>query len=116
MYGLNALSRAKGISLVAAVMYCTASPASAKTPEPPGLFGTAPASAKLVLPKEAIAGKSKAVQINRAQLRNGRLFIKLPGDISFEAQRDRREDFGNGRAAWVGKAGDDPQSAAVFGM
>ena len=76
--------------------------AAAKTPEPPGLFSQLPETARatLTLPPQAIEGKSRAVKINYGQLRSGRLFLNLPGDISYEAVRELQQDLGKGR--WPG--------------
>ncbi len=92
--------------------------ATAQTPEPPGLFSQLPDTAKatLTLPQQAIAGKSRAVKINHELLRSGRLFLNLPGDISYEAVRDTQQDLGKGRFAWVGHASDDPGNTVVIGV
>lgn len=90
--------------------------ATAKTPEPLGLFSQLPDTSKATLPQQAIAGKSRAVKINHGLLRSGRFFLSLPGDISYEAVRVMQQDLGNGRFAWVGHASDDPGNTVVLGV
>ncbi len=45
-----------------------------------------------------------------------RLFLSLPGDISYEAVRELQQDLGKGRFAWVGHASDDPDNTVVIGV
>lgn len=104
-------------ALVGCVSFLTFS-AAAKTPEPSGLFSQLPdtTQAKLTLPQQAIASKSRTVKINYGQLRSERLLLNLPGDISFEAVRELQQDLGKGRFAWVGHASDDPDNTVVIGV
>jgi peptidyl-Asp metalloendopeptidase len=92
--------------------------ATANTPEPPGLFSQLPetAEATLALPQQAIAGKSHAVKIVYGHLRSGRLFLNLPGDISYEAVGNVQQDLGKGRFAWAGHASDDPGNTVVIAV
>ena len=109
--------RAVSLALAGCVSLLAIS-ATANTPEPPGLFSQlpAPATATLTLPQQAIAGKSRAVKINYGQLRSGRLFLNLPGDISYEAVGNVQQDLGKGRFAWVGHASDDPGNTVVIAV
>ena len=68
------------------------------------------------LPEQAIAGKSRAVRINRANLRGGRLTLDLPGGLTVGAMRDRQEDMGNGRFAWVGHAIGNRAERVIIGV
>ncbi|HEY6130553.1 MAG TPA: hypothetical protein VIV27_00975, partial [Halioglobus sp.] len=54
--------------------------------------------------------------IDRAQLRSERFIISLPGGESYEAVRERQQDLGNGRFAWVGHASDNSGSRVVIGV
>jgi hypothetical protein len=119
MSGFKVLSRAATLSAVVGCVSLIAVSASAQTPEPPGLFSGLPSTAnapEVKPPKEAIAGKSRAVNINHRQLSRGRFFVSLPGGISFEAVREERQAHGQGRGAWVGHASDDPDSTVVIGI
>ena len=102
-------------ALVGCVAVLVVASASAATPKPPGLFSERGMTAAGALPAQAKAGKSLGVTINYGQLRSGRFFVDLPGGVSFEAVREQMEDFGGGRLAWVGSAGDDPDSRVVLG-
>jgi hypothetical protein len=113
MSGFKLLSH---VATLSAVLGCTsllAVSASAKTPE---LFSTLADTSIATLPQQAIAGKSRAVKINYGQLRSGRIALSLPGGISFEAVRDRQQDLGKGRLAWVGRASDDPDNKIVIAV
>jgi len=91
--------------------------AAAKTPEPPGLFSQPPGHAAAgAAPQYPGLGVPLDVKINYGQLRSGRLFIHLPGGVSYEAVREQLQDFGGGRLAWTGHAGDDPDSRVVLGI
>ena len=118
MSSFKIASRRMALSALMGCVSLLAFSAAAKTPEPPGLFSQLPdtAKAKLKLPQQAIAGKSHAVKINYGQLRSGRLLLNLPGDISYEAVRDKQQDLGKGRFAWVGHASDDPDNTVVIGV
>lgn len=119
MSGFKVLSRAATLSAVMGCVSLIAVSAAAKTPEPPGLFSGLPSTANApeVKPsKDAIAGKSRAVNINYGQLSRGRFFVRLPGGISFEAVREERQAHGQGRGAWVGHASDDPDNTVVIGV
>ncbi len=90
--------------------------AVAKAPEPPGLFSQLPNTSIAKLPRQAIAGKSRAVKINRDLLNSDRIFVSLPGNISFEAVRGKYQNMGKGRFAWVGHASDDPRDTVVISV
>tara|TARA_R110000823_G_scaffold47903_18_gene122004 strand:+ start:35003 stop:36943 length:1941 start_codon:yes stop_codon:yes gene_type:complete len=55
------------------------------------------------LPDQAIAARSRVVEVNRAQLRSGRLAVRLPQGLELRAVRDHQQEFGNGRFAWSGR-------------
>lgn len=89
---------------------------SAATQEPRGLFSNDTVSAHKVLPKNARAGKSRSVNINKKKLRRGRFTVDLPGNVSFEVVRELQHEMGRDRFAWVGHAGSNRKDRAVFGV
>lgn len=98
-----------GLAIVASLVSL---PAAA---QPPGLFSELPAATGVVLPRQALAGMSRAVGINRDELSNERFFVSLPGGVSFEAVRDLQEDHAGG-SSWIGHASDDANSTIVLGI
>ena len=56
------------------------------------------------------------MNINHELLRSERIFLSLPGDISYEAVGELQQDLGNGRFSWVGHASDDPENTVVIGV
>lgn len=101
--------------MTALVMLLTPLGASASPPQGDGLL-----SVKQIplptLPQQAIAGRSRAVAINYGQLIKGKISVKLPGDISFEAVRDEVIDLGGGRGAWTGHVEGDSSSMVVIAV
>ena len=89
---------------------------AAATPKPPGLLNKLSGEVQGQLPQQAISGRSKAVKVNRGRLRNGRIFVDLPGGVSFEAVRDIEYDFGGGKSAWVGHANGNSNDRVVIGQ
>ncbi len=89
---------------------------AAATPKPPGLLTKVPGKVKVELPQQAIAGRSKAVKVNKGRLRSGRFFVELPDGVSFEAIRDMEYDFGGGKSAWVGHANGNSKDRVVIGQ
>lgn len=116
MWGLKLLSRSATLSALIGCVALIAVSASAQTPEHPGLFSQLPDTSLAVLPQQAIAGKSRAVKINYGQLRSGRFFVSLPGEISYEVIGEVQQGLSKGRFAWVGHASDDPDSTVVIGV
>ncbi|MEZ5503654.1 MAG: M12 family metallo-peptidase [Halioglobus sp.] len=104
------------IAAIAGILAMTVPAASARTPEPPGLFSTVGETPPGKLPKEAIAGKSRKVKIDHNKLRRARFFVSLPDGVSYEAVRDLQQDRGKGRFAWVGHASDNPDNRVVIGV
>jgi len=95
--------------------------AMAATPQvqakkPPPLFAEEMGQPHVELPAQAIAGKSRAVKINHANLRAGKLSLSLPGGLTVGAMRDRQEDMGNGRFAWVGHAVGNRSERVIIGV
>jgi len=106
-----------GLAAALAGILCLANVnADARTPEPPGLFAEQITSQTIVLPKQALAGKSRAVKLNREKLREARFFVDLPGGVSFEAVRESQEDHGQGRSSWTGHAEGEPDNTVVLGI
>ena len=87
-----------------------------KTPEPPGLFSTLPSKVQTQLPGQAIAGKSRAVQINYGRLRSGQFFVSLPDGVSFEAIRDFQHEQDNNRFTWVGHADGNSDNKVIISV
>ncbi len=85
-------------------------------PRPPSLFAEEIGQPHGQLPAQAIAGKSRAVKINHANLRGGKLTLSLPGGLTVGAMRDRQEDLGNGRFAWVGHAIGNRAERVIIGV
>lgn len=54
------------------------------------------------LPAQAIAGRSHAVAVNRAEMRSGRFDIRLPRGLQVRAVREQQLELGQGRVVWMG--------------
>ncbi|MFT4517639.1 MAG: hypothetical protein ACI9JM_000016 [Halioglobus sp.] len=93
-----------------------ANPAAAKKADASGLFSQEPTQTHIQTPRRAKPGKSRSVKIDRSKLRSGRFTVDLPGGVSFEAVRELQQEMGRGRFAWVGHAGNEPGSRAIFGV
>ncbi len=112
----------RGVVAISAV--AIAALATAGTPEPAGLFSTVPASksSKLafdkqtVLPSQAIPGKSRQVNVNIKQLEGNRIFVSLPGDITYEAVRQFKGQTGANQFSWVGHAREDKNNRVVIAV
>ena len=85
--------------------------------EPPGLFSEVAGNSGMKLPEKAIKGKSRAVKVNRGQLRSGRILVNLPGDISLEAVcRNCSRSRARTGSRWVGHASGDKREPVVIGV
>ncbi len=116
MYSFKSPARVSLVAAFAGILSLTNLNAYAKTPEPAGLFSDETTHRALVLPKQAIAGKSRRVRVDREKLRKGRFFVNLPGGISFEAVRETQQDDGRGRSSWTGHADGNPDNTVVLGI
>ncbi|MDE0950593.1 MAG: M12 family metallo-peptidase [Halioglobus sp.] len=104
------------VSALAGFVTLGAHAAFANTPEPPGLFQSHSTSTKQTLPKQSVAGRSRAVTMDYKQLQKSRFFVSLPGGVSFEAVRNLKKDHGKGRFSWVGHASGDPKNEVIMGV
>ncbi len=117
MNNCNLPSRATLVAALAGIISLTNLNAFASTADRSGLFSELPSTAGLVLPKQAIAGKSRGVKLDREKLHKARFLVNLPGGVSFEAVRESQKDHGKGRSSWAGRAaGDDPDNTVVLGI
>jgi hypothetical protein len=116
MNSFKSPARARLVAALAGILSLTHLNAHAKTPEPAGLFSEETTHQALVLPTQAIAGKSRSVKLDREKLRKERFLVNLPGGVSFEAVRESQEDHGQGRSSWTGHAEGDPDSTVVLGI
>ncbi len=116
MRNLTLPARASLVAAMATIISLTNLHAHAKTPEPPGLFSEQPSSTKVVPSKQAKAGKTRSVKINKDKLGKGRFFVSLPGGVSYEAVRESHQDHGKGRSSWTGHADDDAENTIVLGI
>ena len=107
--------RAALAALLGSIVF-TAGNVQAGAKEPPGLFSEVAGNSGMKLPEKAIKGKSRAVKVNRGQLRSGRILVNLPGDISLEAVRELQQELGQNRFAWVGHASGDKREPVVIGV
>jgi hypothetical protein len=88
----------------------------AKTPQPPGLFTPVSPPRGASLAARETRAPATRVKVNRGLLRSGRLFLTLPGGISYEAVRKATYELGGERFAWVGHASGDPRQRVVIGI
>ena len=88
----------------------------AKTPQPPGLFTALGQARGASLAAREGRAPAIRVKVNRGLLRSGRLFLTLPGGVSYEAVRRATYELGGDRFAWVGHANGDPQQRVVIGI
>ena len=114
---LNSMKRSGRKALFILVLAAASTTAgAAQTEKPPSLFAEKISEPRGQLPSQAIAGKSRLVKINRAHLRSSRLMLSLPGGMKVGAMRDRKEDLGDGRFAWVGHAIGNRAERVILGV
>jgi hypothetical protein len=116
MYSLTIIARAMLAAAFAGLLSLASLNTSAAGGEKAGLFMEQVTSRKIVPPHHAFAGKARNVKLDRGKLRKERLWVNLPGGVSFEAVREFQKDHGNGRSSWAGHVQGDLNDTVVLGI
>jgi hypothetical protein len=116
MSNFTLTARTSLLAALTGVIALTNLHAHAATAEPEGLFSAQSAITQVVPSKEAKAGKTRAVKINKDKLSKGRFFVSLPGGVSYEVVRESHKNHGRGRSSWSGHAADDAENTVVLGV
>ncbi len=86
---------------------------------PPGLFQASHMPSHPQLPPNAMAGKTRFVQVNPAQLKSDRLTLNLLDNQTYTAKRKRWVENPNGSTVWLGSVegmDDSEISLATYGQ